>query len=233
MSPQEIKIKYLLRLNKVASSDYSNIQDWQIRESFNKGQLEWTRRQIHGINTLKEGDEESKMRVDDLNVLLNDPPINLPLTDEGDYVVTNPVPSDYAYFKRVIVKVSRKGCPSKQLGYCYFIEEANAEMWQSDENKQPSFKWSESFFTIVNNKIKVYTNGDFTVDSIHLIYYRFPTEIDFLNCTHLDGTSGLDVSCEFKNDVAEILVDEGVEIMKIDLEMLNTQQSSQRKENNN
>ena len=233
MTPQEIKIKYLLRLNKVASSDHSNIQDWQIRESFNKGQLEWVRRQIHGINSTKEGDEESKIRVDDLNVLLNNPPLSLSFTKHDNYVISETLPENYAYFKRVLVNVSKGECPSQQLGYCYFIEEANAEMWQSDTNKKPSFEWSASFFTIVNNRIKVYTNNEFNIDKISLIYYRFPQDIDFLGCEHLDETIGTDIDCEFKKDVAELLVDEGVEIMKIDLEMQNVQLSSQRKELNN
>ena len=63
-----LKIKQ--RLNKLDSSDYDNLQCWQIREAVNKAQLEWIRRQIHGVNLVKEGDEETRMRVDDLQPLL-------------------------------------------------------------------------------------------------------------------------------------------------------------------
>jgi hypothetical protein len=63
-----LKIKQ--RLNKLDSSDYDNIQCWQIREAINKAQLEWIRRQVHGVNLTKEGDEETRMRVDDLQPLL-------------------------------------------------------------------------------------------------------------------------------------------------------------------
>ena len=50
----EIKIKQ--RLNKLDSQDYDNIECWQIVEAFNKAQVEWARRQLHGINIVNEGD---------------------------------------------------------------------------------------------------------------------------------------------------------------------------------
>ena len=65
-----ITIKIKQRLNKLDSQDYDNLECWQIVESFNKAQVEWTRRQLHGINITKEGDEQSTRRKDDLQVLL-------------------------------------------------------------------------------------------------------------------------------------------------------------------
>jgi hypothetical protein len=54
-----IEIKVKQRLNKLDSQDYDNIQCWQIVEAFNKAQVEWVRRQLHGTNAFKEGDESS------------------------------------------------------------------------------------------------------------------------------------------------------------------------------
>ena len=66
-----IVIKLKQRLNKLDSQDYDNIECWQAVEAFNKAQVEWCRRQLHGINIVKEGDEQSTRRKDDLQVLLN------------------------------------------------------------------------------------------------------------------------------------------------------------------
>ena len=52
-----IQIKVKERLNKLDSLDYDNIECWQIVEAFNKVQIEWARRQLHGGNIYKEGDE--------------------------------------------------------------------------------------------------------------------------------------------------------------------------------
>jgi hypothetical protein len=49
MDNKLIQLKIKQRLNKLASFDYDNIESWQIQEAFNKAQLEWTRRVIHGL----------------------------------------------------------------------------------------------------------------------------------------------------------------------------------------
>ena len=71
MQNSVLTIKIKQRLNKLDSQDYDNIECWQVVEAFNKAQVEWTRRQLHGINIVKEGDEQSTRRIDDLQVLLN------------------------------------------------------------------------------------------------------------------------------------------------------------------
>ena len=65
MNNTTLQIKFKQRLNKIASDDYDNIECWQIVEAFNKAQIEWCRRQLHGTNNYREGDEMSKRRVDD------------------------------------------------------------------------------------------------------------------------------------------------------------------------
>ena len=84
----EIKIKE--RLNKLDSLDYDNIECWQIVEAFNKSQLMWCRRQLHGGNIYKEGDEMSKRRVDDLQILLKE--LTLLGSVTTDYFESNLLP---------------------------------------------------------------------------------------------------------------------------------------------
>ena len=70
MTNDLLQIKLRQRLNKLSSNDFDNLECWQIIEAFNKSQLQWCRRQLHGMNQYKEGDEGSQRRVDDLNILL-------------------------------------------------------------------------------------------------------------------------------------------------------------------
>ena len=63
-----IQLKIKQRLNKLDSQDYDNLECWQIVEAFNKGQVNWCRRNLHGLNVKQEGDEQSKRRIDDLQV---------------------------------------------------------------------------------------------------------------------------------------------------------------------
>ena len=66
------------------------------KKLFSKAISEWVRRQIHGKNQTQEGDEETAMRVDDLQVLLKSE--NLSFRNKGLYVETEKLPADYLYF---------------------------------------------------------------------------------------------------------------------------------------
>ena len=100
MNNQTLLIKLKQRLNKLDSQDFDNIQCWQFVEAFNKAQLEWCRRNLHGGNMYKEGDELSKKRIDDLQPLLIELSLTGIVTDT--YFETNNFPVDtYLEYKRV------------------------------------------------------------------------------------------------------------------------------------
>ena len=88
MNNQTLLIKLKQRLNKLDSQDFDNIQCWQFVEAFNKAQLEWCRRNLHGGNMYKEGDELSKKRIDDLQPLLIELSLTGTVTDT--YFETDP-----------------------------------------------------------------------------------------------------------------------------------------------
>ena len=50
MNNDTLQLKLKQRLNKLDSQDYDNIEPWQMIEAFNKAQLEWCRRNLHGNN---------------------------------------------------------------------------------------------------------------------------------------------------------------------------------------
>ena len=80
MNNTTLQLKIKQRLNKLASQDYDNLECWQIIEAFNKGQLQWVRRQIMGINQLREAAEQSTIKIGDLQKLLTE--IDLLLTPD-------------------------------------------------------------------------------------------------------------------------------------------------------
>ena len=59
MENNTLLLKLKQRLNKLDSQDFDNIECWQFLEAFNKAQVEWCRRNLHGGNMYKEGDELS------------------------------------------------------------------------------------------------------------------------------------------------------------------------------
>jgi hypothetical protein len=210
MTIQTGLIKLRLRLNKLHSSDYDNIPDWTAIEAINKAQLEWIRKQIHGGNAFREGDETSRMRVDDLQVLLKE--VTLGGMNKKIYFESKELPKDYLYLKRVTPTASSNGCSGMSM-LTTLVEEANVSNYLNDWGMRPSFEWAETFHTLVGNKIRVYTQGTFHVSDISLMYYRRPRAVDIQGYTKEDGTNSSTQHFEFKEDICELILDEATAII--------------------
>lgn len=214
-----IRLKVKQRLNKLDSEDYNNIEDWQIVEAFNKGQVSWCRRQLVGTNILKQGDEQSKRRISDLQILLNFKKLDM-IDKQTYYESATILPDDYFEFKRVKVKSISECCPNPKLMVVYLVEEANVDILLRDKLKDPNFEWGETFMTFIDNRIRIYTNNLFTIEPVEFYYYRQPILVQFINVA--DPYTGListtDVECEFKDDIAELLIDEAASIIAGDIE---------------
>jgi hypothetical protein len=228
MNNSTIQIKIKQRLNKLDSNDYDNIETWQIAEAFNKAAVEWSRRQLHGGNIYKEGDEYSKRRIDDMQVLLEE----LPLTgvQSTEYFETTNFPIDnYLEFKRVSAYFKNECCPKRQAKV-YLSEEANVELILRDPLKRPDFEWAETFCTILGNKIRIYNNDKFNIVDPILTYYRRPAYIQVTGT--LDSYTGListvDVESEFKDDIVELILDEAASIISGDIDNYDQMQVAQQ-----
>lgn len=229
-----ILIKIKQRLNKLASNDYDNFEDWQVIEAFNKAQSDWCRRNLHGLNVKQEGDEQSTRRIDDLQKLLVSTVLNM--NNKQTYYESVNFPTDYLQWKRLSCKATSDCCPNPKSMVVYLAEEANRDELLRDKNKQPSFEWGETFATILSNKIRVYTNNLFKPVDVELFYYKQPTRIQIAGV--IDPYTGIpapaNVNSEFKDDLVEVFIDEAAKIMAGDIEsQLQMQRASQAVENNN
>ena len=226
-----VVIKIKERINKLDSQDYDNILCWQIVEAFNKAQVEWCRRQLHGINVVKEGDEQSTRRKDDLQVILVKDPVLL--TKEDIYYRGN-IPQDYFQWKRIDVDAC-KGCCDNRRMTVYLAEEENLNQLLRDKSKQPSFAWAETFATLSDDGINIYTNGEFEIAESRLTYYRQPRLIQIKDCTnpYTGVTSTEEVISEFKDDIVELIIDEAVSILAGDIESGNQYSRGQQEAERN
>ncbi|NCD00100.1 MAG: hypothetical protein EOL95_10420 [Bacteroidia bacterium] len=227
MNNNLLQIKIKERLNKLDSQDYDNVECWQITEAFNKAQLEWSRELVHGYNQRQQGDESSKFAIDDLQMLLETIPVTV--TQRDGYYESDLIPLNYLWWKRVQANTLMDCCPPRRLKV-HLSEAANIDDMLNDEFKKPSAEWGESFAVLIGNRIRIYTNNEFGVQDVNLIYYRRPTDIQINGCINL--TTGLvntvNIDCEFKDDIAEILVDYAVSILAGDVESFNTMQKAQQ-----
>ena len=233
MKNSVIKVKVKQRMNKLASNDYDNIMDWQIVEAFNKGMVDWCRRQIQGTNLTKTGNESTVRRVDDLQVLITTLPMQFGKKD--GYYASNSFPKEYFQWKRISAKM-KADCCDLRPAMIYLAEEGNVDELLRDVNKNPNFQWAETFCTLGNNVIKIYTDNKFDLEDIVLTYYRQPRRIQILGTVNPYTTepSLEEVECEFKEDVIELLIDECVKIITGDIESITSNQlAEQSVEQNN
>jgi hypothetical protein len=220
MTLKEAFAKIDLRLNKVASGDYDNIWPYAKAEAINKAISDLIRRIKQGKNDLQLGDEESDVRVDDLQVLLK--PAKLSFRDKGIYVQTETLPTDYLYFKRLTPFVSNEGSCSGVMIQSHLREEGSVDTLL--QASFPSFQFEETFHTIAGNRANIYHNKEFHVERLELVYYRKPKKYDYKR---------LDTVLEFKDDVCELIVDEACKILASDLESINQKNLSQERTERN
>lgn len=215
MTNKAIQLKVMSRLNKTASFDFDNIQPWQIIEAFNKGMYNWVRRQLQGQNIFKQGDESSQARIDDLQPILTRTTNKL---QKRDLYYGLKLPSDYMRWKRVNVKATSDCCPERRM-IVYLGEEANVNLYLHSNHIKPSFQWAETFATISENELKIYTNNEFDITDGELVYYRMPKRIQMIGVTdpYTASISTVEVECEFKDDVIEVLIDECVKLLAADI----------------
>jgi hypothetical protein len=214
--------KISLRLNKLYSQDYNDLDTWKITEAVNKAVDHIVRRGLKGNNQRREGDEETSFTVDDYAILLKEV-IKKP--NKEDLFDTIGIPDDYRYFKRLTPIVSKNKCKNIRIK-SFFIEEANIDNYLNDYNSRPSFDFEETFHTEFGKTFKVYHNKDFTIDSISLTYYRNPIFLDL----EKDDKNTI---WEFKEDLCEIIVDEAVKIIAGDTENINSHQIAEKNVENN
>lgn len=228
MDVRLIPLKIKLRLNKLDSGDYDNLQCWQIVEAYNKAQIERVRRELHGGNAYREGSESSIARIDDLQTLLT--PVEILGTNRDYYFSSNLLPADYLRYDSLRLWATKGTCKSKRMK-SWLREEGNSEDLLRDKNNQPSFLWRETFHTIVGNRLKVYSNSEFKVEKLELVYYRKPREIRIVGCDYLGVSSPSNIEPELKDDFVELIIDDASALLASDMENFNqTQAAKQRAE---
>jgi len=225
MNNTVIQLKIKQRLNKLASSDYDNIECWQVVEAFNKGQVSWCRRNLHGMNQKQEGDEQSKRRID-LQILLTEELMTLSIKDT--FNETNTLPENYLEWKRISGEGINECCNEPKKMVIYLAEEANVDSLLRDDNKKPNFEWGETFCTLKGNKARIFTNNEFNIENVILSYYRQPRHIEIEGCVdpYTQILSTVNIECEFKDDIIELFIDEAAKILAGDIESINQQQTA-------
>ena len=172
MSNKEIIVRIKEYLNKLDSADYDNIECWQIMSAFNKAQLDFVRKQLSGYNLRRQGDEASKINIDDLEILLTTIDIDIEKKDRY-YESIDTLPEDYNQFKRVKANSLMECCPKRPLKI-HLEQVADVEDMLVD-----------SFFEISSNNKNI--NDLYLLKLIFLLFNIFVFSISIMEFTIMYG----------------------------------------------
>lgn len=223
----DIFLKVKLRLNKVDTQDDENLSPYVIVEAYNKARLSVVNRLIGKNNAYKTGLESTTNRVDDLQVLINDLPLDLKVTKKEGYYLTDSLPSDYLRYVRTTCIGKTDRCENKEISI-YLQEESNLNTLLKNEFINPNFEWAETLGTIANNRVKVFTLDKFTISKVKLTYVRVPIAIDIPGYIKQDGTQSTLINPDLPDDLIEMTIDETCRILSGDMQNQFSNQISQQ-----
>lgn len=114
------------------------------------------------------------------------------------------LPDDFFAFSNVTGIVSKGSCSVKDFVF-FEAKNENVHVLLSDEFNKPSFDGRETFYTVGDNGILVFTD-EFSVDSLFLTYYRYPIQVNLAGHYTPSGQPSVDVDPEWDDKVCDFIV---------------------------
>ena len=95
---------------------------------------------------------------------------------EHDTYSAYKIPTDYFDFIDLRVLAQKGNCKSQEMT-SHEVKGANVNQLYHDKNREPSFKYRETFYTISDSNVQVYKK-DFKVEKTEMYYYRYPVQVN-------------------------------------------------------
>lgn len=178
-------------LNKLNSDSSQNIPKTTFVTAFNAVQMQWVEDRVKVA-------ELDKVRIDEIQQLAVQTELSLKKEDLYYYAE---LPSNYYHIIRAY----------GNIGECSLniwpAREGDVNVLLNDAFWTPSKEWGETFHTLVDNKLRIYHNNQFTLSKVNLIYFRYPININMADgFEDVDGNQTVDVDPEFLgSSIIEIL----------------------------
>lgn len=104
------------------------------------------------------------------------------------------LPEDYYAFSNVNGRFSRGDCEVTDF-QMWEAKNENVEELYNDMSNEPSFDYRETFYTIGEDAVTVFTKK-FNVEDLFLTYYRYPLMVDISGYIKSDGSQSSDIDPE-------------------------------------
>lgn len=237
MIPVESLIyKIDLKLNKIAALEHQVIPLENKILALNEAQLKLVKMKLDPNNPLGLGLDAFKKRYEDLETLIEnaaDHAMDLTLTDsltnEWSTDLTSLVPS-YMFFIDCYITATKGKCKDKVIYVNRGLtKHADVLTLLVNTNYKPSFEYEETFSTVSNYSLQVYTDGTFTPTKVYISYIRYPQEIDYPGYIHFNGLASIHTDCELHHYLEDELLNLAIQELAMDTENVPAVQFTQER----
>ena len=220
---ESLTYKIDLKLNKLSSLAHQQIPLENKILALNEAQLKLVKRKMDPLNRSGLGLESYKKRYEDLEVLMERPadhPLDVTLVDENlnqwECDLTKLTP-EYMFYIDSYLLADKGSCKNKII-YVNRDLTKNADVMTLlvNSNYIPSFEYEETFCSISNFKLEVYTDGTFEFTKAFVAYLRYPQEIDLVGYVKLNGEDSVTSNSELPAYLEDELVDLAVQELAMD-----------------
>lgn len=125
------------------------------------------------------------------------------------------LPINYFDFSNIEIKASQKNCKGIPL-HSFEVKTENLQELLNDKFSEPSFDYRETFYhTSGDSTISIYKK-DFSIDSVNLLYYRYPNKVDIEGYIKTDESNSTSIDPEWEDrDISKILMAMSLEFSAI------------------
>lgn len=183
-----------LKLNKLSNFDNQAIPVENKIIALNNAQIKLVTTKLNPNNSLVQGFEAMRKRYEDLQVLIessHDHPLLLEEVDtrlnKWSASLEELIPK-YMMYVDAYVLADKGECKDRVIYVNHDLtKHGDVTLLLNNSNFRPSFEYQETFPTLTNNYIDIYTDGSFTPTYVYLSYIRYPKEIDYPGYIKMNG----------------------------------------------
>lgn len=208
MNAQEAIIEVRDRINKNSSNVGAPFGQRKILTALNASQDRY-------LNFCLENKNDDTIRVAQ-RFLVTNFKLNENKLEKNEYQLFS-LPDNYFDFSDISRAIAIKDKCSNRI---FLYEQAkNITELLADSNNKPSFEYSESFYHISENNIKVFIS-DFIISLLELDYYRIPKRINVDGIELVDGSISSNQDPEWPDDDMDRIIDLTVRTLDMNAENL-------------
>jgi hypothetical protein len=223
-------------LNKVAALDHQIIPLENKILALNQAQLKLVKTKLNPNNPLGLGLDSFKKRYEDIEILIETfekHELSLSEVDVNLHMWTCDLrdldPSYMFYIDSYLI--ADKGQCKNRIIYVNndLAKHADVITLLNNSNYKPSFEYEETFCTISDMKLCVYTDGTFTPKKIFVSYIRYPQKIDYPGYIDFDGLASERSDCELNEYLEDELLNLAIQELAMDTENVPAVQFTQER----